>query len=495
MAEYEIAAQQSGRALYQRVGFVLGPVLAGVVLLLPTPEGLSVEGWRVVALLTLMATWWASEAIPVPATSILPIIALPLLGVGSVAQATAPFANPVIYLLLGGFIIALSLEEWGLHRRIALSVLAKVGDHKLAILAGFMAVSAFLSMWISNTATTMMMMPIALSVAFAIRGGREAAHDAYTIMLLLGIAYSASIGGMATLIGTTTNAVAAGYMRASFGVDLGFADWITFGLPTVLAFLPVAWVILTLLTKREVGKAGLQENPAAQAYVQAELESLGPITRPEKRVAWLCTAVALLWLARRDINIWLGGDYLSDAGIAIAGAVALFLIPAGLKGKDKDAFLLPWEATRRMNWGVILLFGGGLSLASAVDRSGLAAYLGEALSGIATLPPILIIGSVVALVVFLTELTSNTATAATLMPVLGALAREAGLDPMLLVAPVAVAASAAFMLPVATGPNAVVYGTGQVHVPDMAKAGLWLNIAAIIVITLVAYFLLPVILG
>lgn len=493
MAEYEIAAQAETRARYQRIGFALGPIAALIILFLSPPDGLNVEGWRVVALLAWMAIWWASEAIPVPATSILPIVVIPLLGVGTVREATAPFANPVIYLLLGGFVLALALERWNLHRRIALGFLIRVGDHKLAILGGFMIVAAFLSMWISNTATVMMMMPIALSVALAVRGGEEKLGDPFALMLLLGIAYAASIGGMATLVGTTTNAVAAGYMRESFGVDLGFADWIRFGLPTVLIFLPIAWIVLTLLTRYRLGAEGQASNPAAQEYVRQELGAMGRMTEAEKRVAWLCVLIAALWLSRRDLNLLLGGSFLSDAGIAIGGAIALFLIPAGKAHKDK--FLLSWNDTTRMNWGVLLLFGGGLSLASAVDRSGLAAYLGQALAEFANLPPILMIGLIVTLVVFLTELTSNTATAATLMPVLGALAREAGVDPMLLVAPVAMAASAAFMLPVATGPNAVVYGSGRVRVPDMAKTGLWLNMAAIIVMTMVAHFLLPLILG
>jgi len=492
MAEYEVAAQADKRATYQRIGFALGPLTALLLLFFSPPEGLSSEGWRVVALLAWMAIWWASEAIPVPATSIIPIVAIPLLGVGTVREATAPFANPVIYLLLGGFILALALERWNLHRRIALGFLARVGDHKLAILGGFMLVAAFLSMWISNTATVMMMMPIAISVAMAMRGGEEKLGDPFALMLLLGIAYAASIGGMSTLVGTTTNAVAAGYMRESFGVDLGFADWISFGLPTVLIFLPIAWGILTLLTRYRLGAEGRASNPAAQDYVREELIAMGRMTSPEKRVAWLCVVVALLWLSRRDLNLLLGGNYLSDAGIAIGGAIAMFLIPAGRKYKDQ--FLLSWGDTSRMNWGVLLLFGGGLSLASAVDRSGLAAYLGQALADFATLPPFVMIGLIVALVVFLTELTSNTATAATLMPVLGALAREAGMDPLLLVAPVAMAASAAFMLPVATGPNAVVYGSGRVRVPDMAKTGLWLNMAAIVVMTMAAHFLLPAIL-
>ncbi|MFZ5610540.1 MAG: SLC13 family permease [Pseudomonadota bacterium] len=496
MTDLGIAARAATRAGYQRIGFALGPLVGLLLLLLPAPEGLSLEGWRVVALAAWMAIWWATEAIPVPATSLLPIIALPLLGVSGIAAATAPFANPVIFLLLGGFVIALSLEEWGLHRRIALGVLARVGDHKLAMLAGFMGVAAFLSMWISNTATTMMMMPIALSVAGVVGKGKAGTRDgeAFTVMLLLGIAYAASIGGMGTLIGTTTNAVAVGYLRDAFAMDLGFADWLAFGLPAVVVLVPAAWAILTLLLRWRLGPQGLAGAPDASAFIRHELALLGPMTRPEKRVAWLCCAVALLWIARPAVNAFLGARFLTDAGIAILGAVALFVIPAGDKQK-RDAFLLDWRATTRMNWGVLLLFGGGMSLASAVDGSGLALWLGGALAGLTALPLPLLMLILVTLVVFLTELTSNTATIATLMPILGALATAGGFDPLLLAAPVAMAASAAFMLPVATGPNAVVFGSGHVHVPDMAKTGFWLNLAAIAGLTAIGALWVPLLLG
>ena len=528
------------RALYQKIGFWCGLVLFAALTVLPAPAGIGEAAWATVALAGLMAAWWATEAIPVPATSLLPLIMLPLLGVTTTAEASLPYGQPVIFLLLGGFIAALAMQRWNLHRRIALSILARVGDHPGALIAGFMGAAAFLSMWISNTATTLMIVPIALTVAETVLG-QEARGHRFTLALLIGCAWSASIGGLGTYIGTPPNLFVKGFILESTGRDILFIEWMAFAVPVVAVMVPLAWVVLTRVCFRfrpgEVTGGG--------AVVQRELAKLGPMTVAEKRVTLVLLTMALLWSTRQLLVEWdwLTGllpfmARLSDTHIAVAGGLSMFLIPAGrtvaaggeagskaaeqagtssendtdsqnsggsqsgIKGQNNSGSqnnsggaLITWEEAVRLPWGVLLLFGGGLSLAGAIQSTGLAAWLGTALVGLAAAPLFLLILAIVALVIFLTELTSNTATTAALVPVLSALAASANLDPVILAAPVAMAASCAFMLPVATGPNAVVFSTGHIRVPDMMRAGLWLNVIGSFAVAALLYSLLPVIFG
>jgi sodium-dependent dicarboxylate transporter 2/3/5 len=480
---------ENSRALYQNVGLIVGPVAAAILFALPTPAGLSPAGWRLAATAVLMAVWWATEALPIPVTAFIPIIAFPVLGVTSVDDAAAPYMDPVIFLLLGGFIIARSLEHWNLHRRIALNILSRVGSSPGRIIFGFMVATAVISMWVSNTATTAMMLPIGLSVIAVIGSEGEVGHD-FAIALLLSIAYSASIGGMATLVGTPTNALLAGFMRETYHVQIAFNRWMLIGLPVVAVMLPTAWAILTKVAFR-LPKASFE---GAEAAIASQLAALGPITRPERRTAVLFAVVAVTWCLRPEIAAWTGLKGLSDAGIAVAAAFALFLIPSGDKS-GRGRCLLDWPTAAKLNWGVILLFGGGLSLASAVSATGLAVWVGQALSVLTTWPPILLAGAICALIIFLTELTSNAATTAAILPVLGAIAAQGHLDPLVIAVPGVLAATCAFMLPVATPPNAMVFGAGYIRVPDMVKAGFRLNIAGIIVITLLAYVLVPLVFG
>jgi len=477
------------RQLYQNIGLFVGPVAAAILLALPTPAGISMEGWRLAAVAALMAIWWATEALPIPATAFVPVIAFPLLGITTTDEAAAPYMDPVIFLLLGGFIIARSLERWNLHRRIALNILARAGSSPSRIIFGFMIATALLSMWVSNTATTAMMLPIGMSVIAVIGLKGKAGHD-FAIALLLSIAYSASIGGLATLVGTPPNAMLAGFMRETYHEPIAFNRWLLIGIPVVAVMLPTAWVILTKLTFR------LPKAPVAGAErtIADQLAALGPITRPEKRTAVVFAIVAITWCLRPQLGVWLGIKGLSDAGIAMSGALALFLIPSG----DRTGLgrtLLDWPTAAKLNWGVILLFGGGLSLAAAVSATGLAAWLGQALGVLTTWPPILLAAAIATLIIFLTELTSNAATTAAILPILGAIATQGHLDPMVIAVPGVLAATCAFMLPVATPPNAMVFGAGYIRVPDMVKAGFRLNIAGIIVITLLSYFLVPIVFG
>ncbi len=466
------------------LGLLLGAGLFVLLLVLPPPEGMPPVAWRVAAVAALMATWWVTEAIPIPATGLLPLVLFPLLGVAGMGQASAPYADPLIFLFLGGFIVALALERWNLHRRIALRTVALVGTRPPALVGGFMMATAFLSMWVSNTATAVMMLPIGLSVIGLLRdrAGGDASAEAgagFAPALLLGIAYAASVGGLGTLIGTPPNALLAGFMARTYGVEIGFAQWMLIGLPLVAVLLFCTWVLLTRLVftlpRGEVAGIG--------GLLQAELAALGPMTGPERRVAVVFAGMAALWVVRPLLGDLVPG--LTDTGIAIAAALALFVLPAG-PGQGGKA-LLDWDASRQLPWGVLLLFGGGLSLAAAIARSGLAEWIGAALSGLGGWPVLLVVLVVVAAIIFLTELTSNTATAATFLPLVASVAPAVGADPFMLTIPAALAASCAFMMPVATPPNAIIYGSGQVTIAQMVKAGFWLNLVSILAITGVAW--------
>ena len=473
----------------RKIGLVLGLFLFFYSLFSTPPANMSEQAWITAGVGMLMAVWWVTQVLPLPVTSLLPIILFPLIGISSVREATVPYVNPVIFLLLGGFIIATALQRWQLHRRLALTILHLVGSHPHAIVGGFMVVSALLSMWISNTATTIMMLPIAISLAHVmLEGQSKEAANKFTVCLMLGIAYAASIGGLGTLIGTPPNAMVAAFMTQTYGINIGFAQWMSFGLPVVFILLPIAWLLLTRL----VFTFDLGHNTTAAGVVDSELEALGLMTTPEKRTAIVFVFIALAWVTRPLLQQIPGLAALNDTIIAVVGAVSLFLIPSGEK-RQKNTRLLNWSTAKGIPWGVLLLFGGGLSLAAAISSSGLAAWLGTVLSVLTSFHVFTLLLSIVAMVVFLTELTSNTATTATLLPVLGGIATAAYLEPMLLIAPMALAASCAFMLPVATAPNAIVFGSGKVSIPQMARAGFCLNLVVITLITPLAYLLIPLI--
>jgi solute carrier family 13 (sodium-dependent dicarboxylate transporter), member 2/3/5 len=473
----------------KKIGLALGLLALIYTMASEPPANMSEQAWVTAGIGMLMVVWWATQVLPVPVTSLLPIVLFPLIGISSVREAAAPYANPVIFLLLGGFIIATALQRWQLHRRLALLILRLAGSHPHSIVGGFMSASAFLSMWISNTATTIMMLPIAISLAQVMLGGQsKEIVDKFTICLLLGIAYAASIGGLGTLIGTPPNAMMAAFMTEVYGINIGFAEWMTFGIPVMCLLLPLAWLLLTRL----IFTFDLPHNKSIVKTVDSELESMGPISMPEKRTAIVFSLIALAWVIRPALQKLPGLAELSDTTIAIAGAISLFLIPSGDKLK-RNTQLLDWATAMSIPWGVLLLFGGGLSLAAMISSSGLAIWLGSVLSVLTNFHIFILILSIVTLVVFLTELTSNTATTATLLPVLGGIATAAYIEPMLLIAPMALAASCAFMLPVATAPNAIVFGSGKVSIPQMVKAGFCLNLLVITLIPPMAYLLIPII--
>ncbi len=472
------------RSRRQTIGLWLGPLVFVAMLLSPTPANMSPEAWLVAAMGALMAIWWISEAIPIPATALLPIVLLPLLGVSTIAQATAPYANPLIFLFMGGFMIALAMQRWGLHKRIALTIVSWIGSSPQAIVLGFMIAAAFLSMWVSNTATALMMLPIALSVIKLARPAdtdnatQQTEIQAFGITLVLGIAYACNIGGVGTLIGTPPNALMAGYMLEAHGVTIGFAQWMLVGLPLVIVGVPLTFLLLVKL----LFPLRLASLPGGHDLIMQERQALGPISRQELGVAIVFASTAALWISRPLLGAWIPG--LSDAGIAMAAALALFLIPAGPR---HSGGLLDWETTRQLPWGILILFGGGLSLAAAIGQTGLDESIGNLVLALGGWPVVLLLTVAVALVIMLTEITSNTATAAAFLPVLGAAAIGLGHDPLLFAAAATLAASCAFMLPVATPPNAVVYSSGLLTVPMMARAGIWLNLLFTGLIVVLAY--------
>jgi sodium-dependent dicarboxylate transporter 2/3/5 len=494
----EAAVRESGPAgppggyrRAQAIGLALGPGIALALLLLPAPAGLETAGWRTAAIGLWMAAWWMTEAVPIPVTALLPLVAFPLLGIAGMPAAAAPYANQLIFLFLGGFLIALAMQRWGLHRRIALNIIRLMGTRPRNLVAGFMASSAFLSMWVSNTATALMMLPIGLSVVQLSRGSEAGARFSggqthFAIALMLAIAYGASIGGMATLIGTPTNVFFASFLEETYGLDIGFVDWMMLGVPFILVGLPMTHVVLTRL----VFPIGMTELAGGRELILGELRRMGAASRAEKTVALVFACVALLWMSQPLLVRVLPG--VTDTGIAMLGALLLFVLPVDFR---RGLFVLDWETAEKLPWGVLLLFGGGLSLAAAVTATGLADWIGLQLDGVGALPPIVLVLIVTTIVVFLTELTSNTATAAAFLPVMAALALGIGENPLLLVIPAVLGASCAFMLPVATPPNAIVYGSSFITIPQMARAGLVLNILFILLITAFAYTLAALVFG
>uniref|UniRef100_A0A7D6GVN4 SLC13/DASS family transporter n=2 Tax=Natrinema zhouii TaxID=1710539 RepID=A0A7D6GVN4_9EURY len=483
--------------LRQRVGFVLGPLLFALIFLSPTPSGLSAAGKAVAAVTAWVAVWWMSEAIPIPATSLLPIVLFPLTGALPVADTTPSYGHPLIFLFMGGFFLAMAMQRWGLHRRIALRTIKAVGTEPSRLILGFMLATAFLSMWVSNSATVMMMVPIALAVIYQtadlvdetdLEVDTSEGNFSFGIALMLCIAYGASVGGVSTLIGTPPNVLFAGQADALFDQSVSFAEWMLYGVPISAIGLVAVYVYVTRAVSPE-----FEELPAGADTIDRELERLGPMVRQEKMVAVVFVGMAAAWIGASLIDPLLGIAPPEDADtiVAIGGAMVLFTLPT--KTEDGDhTFLLDWTNAVDIPWGVILLFGGGLAIASGFGDTGLAAWIGERLELLGGVPMIVILFAVVVMTIFLTEVTSNTATTAMLMPILAGVAVGIGVHPFGLMIAGATAASFAFMLPVATPPNAIVFGSGYITLPQMAKIGVGLNVIGIVLITLVAVGWLPI---
>ncbi len=478
----------------QKIGLWLGPVAGlSVALALPSQYGsmtdpvlLGQASAATACLAVWMAIWWLTEAIEIYATALLPLVVLPLFGGLAIRDVAAPYAHEIIFLFLGGFSISLAMEASGLHRRIAIRMIAWFGNRPSQLVAGFMLTTAFLSMWISNTATALMLLPIALSLS-----GEDEQSQKLQVPLLLAIAYSASIGGVATIIGTPPNAFLVSYASDHLNVTLGFVDWMQVGVPVSLLMLFICWFVLTRWL------FPLKDLKLPTKQFDRIKSTLGLPSRMERWVLLVFVMTVVLWVTRTWIQDWRWGDGypfagLSDPLIAMMAALMLFAVPVT---RDQPRFALRWSHMQRMPWGILLLFGGGLSLARAIDSTGLGIYIGSLVSAADYLPSVLILILIVVLVVFLTELTSNTATTASLVPVFAIVAPSLGFDPLALATAVAISASFAFMLPVATPPNAVVFGSGKIQASEMARAGFWLNIIGIFIVTLASYLLIMPLLG
>ncbi|GGG28110.1 sodium-dependent dicarboxylate transporter SdcS [Christiangramia forsetii] len=433
----------------------------------------------------LMAVWWVTEAIPISVTALIPIILFPLTGALDIETTTAAFGHKYVFLYLGGFMLAVAIEKWNLHRRIALSIINIIGTNIKLIILGFMVATAFLSMWISNTATSVMMLPIGTAIISQLKDNPNTRHNENKVFgkaLMLAIAYSASIGGIATLIGTPPNLVLAGIVEELYGIEISFTKWIILGFPISVLLLFICWKYLTT----KAFKFTHHEFPGGKKEIERLLNELGKISTQEKRVLVVFGLTAFCWISRSFlIQPFL--PFIDDTIIAMSAAVCLFLIPSGKSGRK----LINWEQAVKIPWGIILLFGGGMALAKGFGDSGLAVWIGGQLTNLENLPLFLLVLVLIAAVNFLTEVTSNLATTAMLLPILASMAVALNLHPYFLMVGATLAASCAFMLPVATPPNAVVFGSGYLHIPDMIKTGIFMNILSIIILSLVVYFALP----
>ena len=472
---------------YKKKGFGFGLFVFILMLFLPAPEGLSSQGWSVAAIVTLMAIWWATEAIPVAVTALLPLALFPLIGIVSFKEAAIPYANPNIYLFLGGFMLALGIERSGLHKRMALHMIIAAGSSGPKLIAGFMTIAALISMFVMNTSTTLMLLPIGLAVCSVVSntipGLTDKEIEYFDTSLMLGIAYAATIGGMSTLVGTAPNIVFSAFMLETYGIEISMIDWMTLGVPLAIVMLYSAWLVLT----KYVFPTSFITSKDTKIYLKNMLNDQGPLSKDEIKISIIFGLTALAWMFRTLLDNYDMFSGLTDAGIAIISAILLFMIPSS----NHKGELLDWNQSNKLPWGLLILFGGGLSIAAQINSSGLGIWIGEGLSVLSTVPPIFLIFAVAALIIFLTEVTSNVATTSTFLPVFGAVAVGIGVLPVSLTVPVCLAASCAFMLPVATPPNAIVYGSGKFTIATMMKAGFILNIIGIFVVTLFAYFLAP----
>ena len=426
------------------------------------PENLSENGWTILGLMLVMAMWWITETLPLSVTALLPLILVPIITDIQIGEAARPYANPIIFLLLGGFIIGLGFQNSGLHLRMAILILAKIGSNKRNILAGFIISCAFLSMWISNTATCLLMLPILLTVINKI----DEKDDTFFVkIMILSIAYASSIGGMSTLIGTAPNAIMAGFLYENYRINIGFIEWILFSFPLVFFLLTIFWFFSSLLIKNE---------KFTKSIFQNNYKKLGSLKPKEKITLLIMIMTISLWISRRIINNHLNLN-LSDTGIAIFGAFLFFFVPYG-----KNKFILNNEWYTKIPWNILILFGGGLSLANLIQTSGLAEWISGTLSYLNNFDKVIIILLIAFLISFLTEVTSNTATTLLFLPIVASFASVNNLDVVLLTLPVVLTASCAFMMPIATPPNAIVFSTNKITISFMVRVGIFMNITAII---------------
>ncbi|CCQ10158.1 putative sodium-dependent transporter (di-or tri-carboxylates) [Pseudoalteromonas luteoviolacea B = ATCC 29581] len=466
---------------------LLGPLCFLFTLFSDAPTNMPDIAWKTTGLALWMGIWWVSEAVPIPVTSLLPLIVFPIAGIAQMDEASKSYAHPLIFLFLGGFLLSIAMEKWSLHQRIALHVMVKSGHRPDAQILAMMSVSAFLSMWINNTATTLMMLPIALSVIHVLEK-KGVNVENYGKALLLGIAYSASIGGVATIIGTAPNALMVAFLADSYQIKISFAQWMIMGVPFASLMVLIGW---WWLTRYAFKLEGHSDSCFQTTVFKKQLSELGTMQFAEKQVLLVFLFAAISWVSRPLFVKWTGLN-ITDTGIAMIAALMLFTLPAQ---RDFSQRVLYWRDTQSVPWGILLLFGGGLALAAQIKQSGLAHYVAMSLTSLDVLPIILGIVIVTALITFLTELTSNTATAAGFLPLLAPVAMELTGSPLVWVIPAAMAASCAFMMPVATPPNAIVFGSDRISIRDMVRAGFAMNLFAITIISLLTVVIASFVFG
>ena len=473
--------------IIKQFGLVLGPLLFTFTLLFFKPEGLSPEGVAVLATTIWVAIWWILEVVPIAVTAMLPIILFPITGAMELSTTTAAFGHKYVFLYIGGFVLAIAIEKWNLHKRIALTVINIIGTSVSKIILGFMIATAFLSMWISNTATTVMMLPIGMAIILQLKDNPNTKVDENEIFgkaLMLSIAYSASIGGVATLIGTPPNLIFAGILEEQYNVEMTFSKWIIYGLPISIILLFICWKYMTTVAFSFTQK----DFPGGKAEIKRLLKNLGKISYEEKTVLIVFCITAFLWMTRSFLISKLI-PAIDDTIIAMASATILFILPTK---KRKEKKIINWESAVKLPWGILLLFGGGLALAEGFKTSGLAVWIGAQVTQFDNLPLFALLFVLILAVNFLTEITSNLATTAMLLPVIAPIALILDVHPFTLMVGITVAASCAFMLPVATPPNAIVFGSGYLKIPDMMRTGILMNVISVILITLITYYLLPI---
>ena len=471
--------------LTKRIGLILGPLFFILIHLYFDGDGLSGQGRDILAITVWIGIWWVLEVLPIAVTALLPIVLFPLLDTISLGETTASYGHKYVFLYMGGFMLAMAIEKWGLHKRIALLIIKAIGTNMYTIVLGFMVATAFLSMWISNTATSVMVLPMAISIIKQLEDNPNSissVNKSFSKLLMLSIAYSASIGGMATLIGTPPNLVFAGFVQKTYGIDISFWQWMKFGLPVATLLLIISWYYLTRIAYPQKEK----RFPGGKKEINRLLRELGPMKAEEKRVLIVFILTAFCWITRSFLlQSFL--PKIDDTIIAIGAVILLFIIPAFSQKRS----LLLWSEAVRIPWGIILLFGGGMAIAKGFDETGLASYLGSRMFFFEGLPLFIILLLIITCVNFLTEVTSNLATTAMMLPVMAPLALSLDVNPFLLLVACTTAASCAFMLPVATPPNAVVFGSGYLRIPDMLRSGFLMNIISILIISAIIYFFLP----
>lgn len=485
----------TGRPPIKRIVAVgAGPLLALAVFFL-LPDSLAVEARAVAATAVLMAVWWMTEAFPIPVTALLPLVLFPFLGIATVGETAAPYANSIVFLILGGVLLGLAVQRWNLHHRIALLTILAFGTRPSQIVLGLMVASGFISAWVSNTATAVIMVPIGLSVIQLVKTVIPTSITKFAASVLLGIAYGITLGGFGTLIGQPVNPLLAAYLQDSHDITIGFGQWMLFGVPFAVLFIAITWLALT----KFVFRAEFDEIPGGRELFQTELKELGALGVEEKRVLGIFGFAVFGWLAVpfiadipaiAAIMPWLGN--VNDTSIAVLVGVLTFMVPASRENKGA---LLSWKDTTEVPWGVLLLIGGGLALSAQFTTSGLSTWIGKQMGGLEVFPAIILLSAVAVVLILLTELTSNTATAAAFLPVMGAVAVGAAVDPLLMSLTVAMAVTCAFMLPVATPSNAVAYATGELEMRHMIRGGIWLNIAGAVITIGMLYTFAPMVFG